>query len=102
MDNKSTYRVTEQFYKYLAGGLPVDIALQKAKKEFIQHASKENKLPFYWAATILAGRSDKITLDKNFPWKDLLIITGLVGLAFLVYQRRGAGKTKFHKQGIKS
>jgi tetratricopeptide (TPR) repeat protein len=101
VDNKSTYQITELFYKFLAGGLPVDIALQKAKLEFIKHASKENKLPFYWAATILAGRSDKIALDKNFPWKDLLIITGLMGLAFLVYQKvKAAGKTKFYKQGI--
>jgi len=103
VDNRSTYRVTELFYKYLAGGLPVDVALQKAKLEFIQYSAKENKLPFYWAATILAGRSDKIILNKNFPWKDLLIITCLAGLSVLVYQKgKTAGKTKFHKQGIKS
>ena len=103
VDNKSTYLVTELFYKYLASGLAVDVALQKAKLEFIQLSSKEKKLPFYWAATILAGRSDKIALDKIFPWKDILVVTVLVGLSFLVFQRgKAAGKIKFHKQGIKS
>jgi CHAT domain-containing protein len=32
VDDKSTYKITELFYKYLAKGLPLDIALQNAKK----------------------------------------------------------------------
>ena len=35
VDNESTYQITELFYKYLSQGLPTDIALQKAKLEFI-------------------------------------------------------------------
>ncbi len=60
VDNKSTYQITELFYKYLADGLPIDVALQKAKLDFIQEGSKQNKLPYYWAAAILAGKSDAI------------------------------------------
>jgi CHAT domain-containing protein len=88
VDNKTTYRITELFYKYLSKGLPIDLALQNAKLDFIQHASKENKLPYYWAACILAGKSDAITNEKEFPWKDIVIVTGLTSLTFFVWQKR--------------
>ena len=86
VDSKSTYRITELFYKYLSSGIPIDIALQKAKLDFIQHASKENKLPYYWAATILAGKSDAIEYDKKFPWKDISIIIAVMGLFFFSWR----------------
>lgn len=87
VDNESTYRITELFYKYLSKGEPIDIALQKAKIDFIQHSSKQNKLPYYWAAAILAGKSDAIEVGKMHPWKDILIIFILVAISFLVLKR---------------
>jgi len=83
IDNKSTYKITELFYKYVSRGLPLDIALQKAKKEFIK--SSDNKLPYFWAAPILVGQSNAIPLQKAFPWKWLtasvviLLILGFWG-----------------------
>ena len=69
VDNSSSYQVTELFYKYLTQGLPLDVALQKAKKEFKSISSKERNLPYYWAASILVGQGDPIPLQKAFPWK---------------------------------
>jgi CHAT domain-containing protein len=85
VDNQSTYRITELFYKYLSGGMPVDVALQKAKLEFIQ-SSSANRLPFYWAAAIVAGKTDKFELTKPFSWFWFgLIGVGLTGiLVFMV------------------
>jgi len=83
VDNEATYRLTELFYKYVAHGVALDIALQKAKKEFMQTAvSSENKLPYYWAASILVGQSDEIILRKPFPWKWVTSISLL--LVFLL------------------
>jgi CHAT domain-containing protein len=65
VDNVSTYHLTELFYKYLARGLPMDEALQKAKLEFMRESSKEKALPFYWAGAILAGKTDAIQLKKS-------------------------------------
>jgi len=85
VDNQATYKLTELFYKYVADGIPLDIALQKAKKEFITTSvSGENKLPYYWAASILVGQSKPIALQKSFPWKwvavaGILLIVGIVG-----------------------
>ncbi|MBC7890087.1 MAG: CHAT domain-containing protein [Ferruginibacter sp.] len=74
VDNQSTYRITELFYKYLAQGLPTDIALQKAKLEFITtSSSKEKKLPYFWAGSILTGKVDSIKNNTSFLWKGLAL-----------------------------
>jgi len=79
-DNQSTYRITELFYKYLAKGLPLDVALQSAKKEFIHSANREDKLPYYWAAPILVGQSGVIEFPKRFPWQwaTAIVIVALI------------------------
>ncbi len=92
VENKSTYQITELFYKYLADGLPIDVALQKAKLDFIQKGSKQNGLPYYWAAAILAGKSDAIKGNKTFPWKDIAIVFGLLALTFFAWQKLGTSK----------
>jgi CHAT domain-containing protein len=81
VDNRATYKLTEFFYKYLRNGDPLDVALQKAKKDFIQQASSENQLPFYWAAPILVGQSNKIPIDTS-SWLWSIPIALLLILAF--------------------
>jgi CHAT domain-containing protein len=68
VDDRSSYEITELFYKYLVKGLPVDVALQKAKKEFKSISSKEQNLPYYWAGSILVGQGSPIQLQRPFPW----------------------------------
>ncbi|MEO6818673.1 MAG: CHAT domain-containing protein [Ginsengibacter sp.] len=86
VENESTYRITELFYKYLSKGLPTDVALQKAKLEFIEKSvSKEKKLPYYWAGAILTGKAD--ILENKQPslwlWISIAFIV-LLGIVFLM------------------
>ena len=74
--------------------MPTDIALQKANLEFIQTASKEKKLPGYWAATILAGKSDIIELKKSNSWKITVGIVGLAGLSGWIFWWRWMRRKK--------
>jgi len=76
VDSKSTYRLTELFYKYLAAGEPTDVALQKAKLEVMK--SGDQTLPFYWAAPILTGKAEVIELNKSFNWQWVLLGIGIV------------------------
>ncbi|PWT96344.1 MAG: hypothetical protein C5B52_16020, partial [Bacteroidetes bacterium] len=55
VDDKSTYRITELFYRHIANGEPYDIALQLAKNEFMNSGSKDDQLPYYWAGPVLVG-----------------------------------------------
>lgn len=88
VDNESTYKITELFYQYLAEGMPTDLALQKAKLEFINHASKEKTLPYYWAAAILAGKTDTIELKKSNSWKYITALIILGTAAFFWWKKR--------------
>jgi len=80
-DDQSTYKITELFYKYLAKGLPLDVALQKAKKEFKSISSKEKNLPYYWAASVLVGQGNPILVQKTFPW--LWVVSIVIFLLFV-------------------
>jgi CHAT domain-containing protein len=88
VDNVSAYRITELFHKYLAEDLAIDIALQRAKLQFIKESSKEKSLPYYWAATILAGKTNAIDVDQlPVSWKKLTLVIALgVCLLLLAYK----------------
>jgi tetratricopeptide (TPR) repeat protein len=90
VDNESTYKLTELFYKYAAQGIPLDISLQKAKLEFIATSSKEKRLPFYWAAAILAGKTDAVEIERSSFWLKTIIAAIIISiLLFIVnYNRR--------------
>ena len=96
VDNQSTYKLTESFYKYLSRGLPSDVALQRAKKEFRKTiSSKEQDLPYYWAAPILIGQSDAIVSEKPFQWKwVVLFVAALFGLLFIWTKRFRKSRNK--------
>jgi CHAT domain-containing protein len=91
--NESTYKLTELFYKYLAKGLTSDVALQKAKLEFIKTSSKEGSLPYYWAGPVLVGKSGSIKSDKPVPWRWVAVIAAsLASLSFWGWRRRNKKK----------
>jgi CHAT domain-containing protein len=74
-NDQATYRLTELFYKYVAKGLPLDIALQKAKKQLMEsEETNEYRLPYYWASSILVGKTDAIAVKNNFEWKWIVIL----------------------------
>ena len=81
VDDQSTYQLTELFYKYLARDIPIDLALQKAKLDFLQTASRQNQLPYYWAAPILIGKSNSLHLDQAMSWKEIMLIVLILVLA---------------------
>ncbi|RYG40212.1 MAG: CHAT domain-containing protein, partial [Chitinophagaceae bacterium] len=85
VDNQSTYRLNEIFCKYLSEGVASDVALQLAKIDFMHSADKEHRLPYYWAASVIAGRV--ITLDKSARTWDMgywAVLSVFFVAAFLV------------------
>lgn len=94
VNNESTYQLTELLYKYLAQGFPKDVALQKAKLEFMQKASKERTLPYYWAAPVLVGTVDPVIAGGGGYWKYVLggtlLIAAIGGGMYM--RKRKAGR----------
>lgn len=77
VDNASTYLLTELFYKHLVKGLPTDMALQKAKLEFLNTASKERSMPCYWAGPVLIGKTDTLAMNNTYSLEWIIIFAGL-------------------------
>lgn len=95
VENESTYLLTELFHKNLAKGLPMDLALQKAKIEFME--SRQGKtLPYYWAATILVGNTDKIHwIERNSRTYLIILVAvfAIMSLGGLWFLYKKMGKT---------
>lgn len=87
VDNTSTYLLTELFYKWLAKGLPTDVALQKAKLEFLKISSKEKAMPCYWAGPVLVGKADIIKLSKPYPLKWIVLLACIGGVIFFAVRK---------------
>ena len=94
VDDESTYRLTELFYKYVNEGHSLDLALQRAKLEFISGASKEKRLPYYWAAAVLVGKFDKIEIRNGINWRYVYLALGILLLFYLAWRlvRKNFGK----------
>jgi CHAT domain-containing protein len=82
IETQSTYELTELFYKNLAKGLAADLALQKAKKDFMSKGNRRNQLPYLWAAPILVGNSNYSIEENGFSWKWLMILIPILLLGF--------------------
>ena len=98
VDNESTYRLTELFYKWLAKGLPTDVALQKAKLEFLQTTSKEKSMPCYWAGPVLVGKADTIELSKPYTWKWIAVFAVIGCIVFIIVRKRALLKRAKRKR----
>ncbi|MBD0333520.1 MAG: CHAT domain-containing protein [Chitinophagaceae bacterium] len=75
VENLATYKLTELFYKHLSRNLPIDIAMQQAKKEFIKTNSTQ-QLPYYWAAAIVVGKTEAPVCKPKESWAFYYIICG--------------------------
>lgn len=89
----STAEIVQSFLEYLAAGEQKDIALQKAKKDFLATADPLMAHPFFWAGVSLYG--DTESMDR--PGQGKLWLFGLIGLVLVggivtaVFQKRGFG-----------
>ncbi len=53
--DRSSAQLMDRFYYYLSQGIPTDVALQKAKVDFILKGDPVKAFPFYWAAYVMTG-----------------------------------------------
>ncbi len=95
VDNKATYRLTELFYKHLTDGYPKDVALQRAKGDFLKTASRAEQLPTNWAGLILVGNADPLPTPTRWPY-----VAGgsllLAGIGWATQRRRKNGQKEVH------
>jgi CHAT domain-containing protein len=90
VQNKSTYQITAQFYRYLADGLPKDISLQRARQDWLRTAEGTDQLPSAWAGLILVGNTEPLETGGQRAWLgglSGLLVGGLLQLGWRRWRR---------------
>jgi len=84
----SSAKVLDGFFANLKDGLTKDVALQKAKLDFLQTSEKSH--PLYWAGLVAVGNLDALDFKSGLPvWLYILIGTvSIFSMLFLVNRFR--------------
>lgn len=86
VNDLSTSELMPVFYGGLAYGLPIDKALNKARKQYLAEASLRFRHPYYWSGFVVLGDTGPLkTGRRNFL--SYFLLAGLV-LAFIFVLRR--------------
>ncbi|WP_461115098.1 CHAT domain-containing protein [Spirosoma jeollabukense] len=88
VQNDATYQLTNLFYKHLEEGLPKDIALQLAKKEWLETADGANQLPNYWAGLLIVGDTEPLPNLYLALWGSFLLVLLLAAAVIGWYEIR--------------
>ncbi|PKK37992.1 hypothetical protein BWI96_02600 [Siphonobacter sp. SORGH_AS_0500] len=89
VQDQATYTLVEHFYQQLSEGLPQDIALQRAKIQWLN--AQEHQLPYYWAALIQIGSTTPIENPSVIPaYAGIAAGVILVIIGLLMYRKRTA------------
>nr|WP_262923952.1 CHAT domain-containing protein [Spirosoma liriopis] len=87
VQNQATYQLTSLFHKQLDEGWPKDVALQRAKQEWLAQAEGMNQLPNYWAGLIIVGDTEPLSRVNYWLWGGVGLLVFLVGIGSWRYLR---------------
>jgi CHAT domain-containing protein len=65
VNDKAGAVLMEYFYQYLHEGYPKDVALQKARIDYLEHVNMLKGHPFFWGAYMLIGDNQPIETTHN-------------------------------------
>lgn len=89
VEDMATARFMQRFYANIQRGQPIDIALQRAKLDFI-HSGGTTSNPFYWASFVVSGNArasvDVPSGSSMVPLETASIAALLVAVAW-IYRR---------------
>ncbi len=82
--DRETAVIMESFYTHLQAGLPKDVALQRAKLEYLAQTSDPAlRHPYYWAGFVLSGDTDGYS-SRVPAWVWVLLVAAIMGATGLI------------------
>ncbi len=86
VEDVSSVKIMDEFYKNLKNGLPKDIALRNSKLEYLNNSNQLQSHPYFWGAFVQIGDNSPINSSK-FPRYIVIIAIGfLLITGFLIYR----------------
>ncbi len=90
VSDMTTPQLIKNFYQQLKKGAPKDIALQKAKLQYLEEGHIQRLDPFYWSSFYVLGDHSPIQLSNTntaYYWVAILILCCLL-TGILMYRRK--------------
>ena len=84
--DKSGSFLMEKFYENLKKGESKDVALQKAKLDFLEQSNNFKSHPFFWAAYMIIGDDSPLNTNSDFYYfivSFIIILIAIVAFYFL-------------------
>jgi CHAT domain-containing protein len=92
VNDQASAQLMESFYKYLSEGMDKDLALQKAKTDFLAQANQLKAHPYFWASYVIIGNTEPIDFTIFSERLNVLLLSGFVVViltfGFMAYNRR--------------
>ena len=88
VNDSKAYQLVNTFYAHLKEGMEIDLALQKAKIEFINSHPHDEAHPYYWSAYVQVGKTEAIWNSgwlNGFVW--WIVVVGIVAVVFWIGNR---------------
>lgn len=92
INDASSTKVMDTFYKNLSKSDPKDLAMQKAKSSFLE-SNRQNALshPYYWSGFIVSGNTAPLVTSNSWTWA--LAIIGVLTLFGVLFSRKKPSST---------
>ena len=94
VDDKSTSKIINEFYKNLKAGKNKSESLRQAKLSYLKSVPDFLKHPNLWSGLILTGSDEEMNFNTSFKPLFLGILAGIIFLIFVFYWMRKRVKIK--------
>ena len=77
VQDKATAGIMQYFYENLKEGNRKDVALQKAKLDYLSNANRLNSHPYYWSSFIITGKTGNFEENVKHNTSAIVIYSGI-------------------------
>jgi LPXTG-motif cell wall-anchored protein len=88
VNDMATALIMEDFYKNISEGMRKDMALRKAKINFLENNNSKTAHPAFWSPFIQIGNCEPVTIIKKKNYTPVWIAAGLLLLTTLGFLYR--------------
>lgn len=81
----SSMKITRTFLQNIANGISTDLALRRAKLDYLENATPSQAHPYYWANFIVLGEMDADGIASGTPYLWLIPVLILCALGIVVF-----------------
>jgi CHAT domain-containing protein len=88
VNDKSTGELMNQYYRNLSSKMPKDLALQKAKINYLSNHDHTAAHPFFWSGFIMIGDQSPLIRSSSIGFGGVLLVIAVAAFFWILARRR--------------